>query len=54
MNQVIYLIGGSGISKAKFQLGWEPKMDISETVALTIDWYKRYTVRMYMSYVLNK
>ena len=31
------------ISKAKFQLGWEPKMNISETVALTIDWYKRYT-----------
>lgn len=30
------------ISKAKFSLGWEPKMNISETVALTIDWYKRY------------
>ena len=29
------------ISKAKFNLGWEPKMNISETVALTIDWYKR-------------
>jgi len=31
------------ISKAKFNLGWEPKMNISETVALTIDWYKRYS-----------
>lgn len=30
------------ISKAKFRLGWEPKMNIDGTVALTIDWYKRY------------
>jgi CDP-glucose 4,6-dehydratase len=30
------------ISKAKFNLGWEPKMNICETVSLTIDWYKRY------------
>ena len=30
------------ISKAKFQLGWEPKMNVNQTVALTVDWYKRY------------
>jgi len=30
------------ISKAKFELGWEPRMDINNTIALTIDWYKRY------------
>ena len=30
------------ISKAKFELGWQPKMNISETVAMTINWYKRY------------
>ena len=30
------------ISKAKFLLGWEPRMDINRTVALTVDWYKRY------------
>ena len=30
------------ISKAKFLLGWEPRMDINQTVALTVDWYKRY------------
>lgn len=30
------------ISKAKFQLGWEPRMDINQTVELTVDWYKRY------------
>lgn len=30
------------ISKAKFQLGWEPRMDINQTVGLTVDWYKRY------------
>lgn len=30
------------ISKAKFQLGWEPRMDINQTLALTVDWYKKY------------
>lgn len=30
------------ISKAKFQLGWEPKLNISETVDLTVDWYRHY------------
>ena len=30
------------ISKAKFQLGWEPQMNIDETAELTVDWYKRY------------
>lgn len=30
------------ISKAKFKLGWEPRMNIDQTVALTTDWYKHY------------
>lgn len=30
------------ISKAKFELGWEPRMNIDQTVALTVDWYRRY------------
>ncbi|MDD3037285.1 CDP-glucose 4,6-dehydratase [Bacteroides sp.] len=30
------------ISKAKYQLGWEPRMNIDQTVKLTVDWYKRY------------
>lgn len=30
------------ISKARFQLGWEPRMDICQCVALTVEWYKRY------------
>jgi len=30
------------ISKAKFQLGWEPRLNINQTVELTVDWYKRY------------
>lgn len=30
------------ISKAKFRLGWEPRMDISQTIALTTAWYKQY------------
>lgn len=30
------------ISKARFELGWEPRMGIDQTVGLTVDWYKRY------------
>ena len=30
------------ISKAKFQLGWEPRMNIDECIQLVVDWYKRY------------
>lgn len=30
------------ISKAKFELGWEPRMNIDQTMELTTDWYKRY------------
>lgn len=30
------------ISKAKFRLEWEPRMDISKCVKLTVDWYRRY------------
>lgn len=33
------------ISKAKFRLGWEPAMNIDETVRMTVDWYKKYTQR---------
>ena len=30
------------INKAAFELSWEPKMNINQCIALTIDWYKRY------------
>lgn len=30
------------ISKAKLILGWEPMLDIEQTIELTVDWYKRY------------
>lgn len=30
------------VSKAKFRLGWEPRMNIDQCMALTVDWYKRY------------
>lgn len=30
------------ISKAKFKLGWEPRMNIDQCTALVADWYKRY------------
>lgn len=31
------------ISKAKFLLGWEPKMNIHQCINLTVDWYNRYS-----------
>ena len=30
------------ISKANFRLGWKPSLDIKQTIAMTVDWYKRY------------
>lgn len=30
------------ISKAKFLLGWEPRMNIHQCIKLTVDWYKHY------------
>lgn len=49
------------ISKAKFKLGWEPRMNIDQTVALTMDWYKKYTkgnvydlcINQIKEYILN-
>ena len=32
------------ISKAKFKLGWKPRMNIRQCIALTVDWYKRYRI----------
>ncbi len=30
------------ISKAKFRLGWEPRMNLSQCMEMVADWYKRY------------
>ncbi|MGL6119501.1 MAG: CDP-glucose 4,6-dehydratase, partial [Fusobacteriaceae bacterium] len=30
------------ITKAKFELGWSPKLTIDKSIKLTVDWYKRY------------
>jgi CDP-glucose 4,6-dehydratase len=30
------------ITKAKFELDWEPRLDLSTTVAFTVDWYMEY------------
>ena len=30
------------ISKAQFLLGWQPRMNLDQTVSLTVDWYKSY------------
>lgn len=30
------------ITKARFELGWKPTLDIKETIKLTVEWYKKY------------
>lgn len=30
------------ISKAYFRLGWQPRLNLEQTLQLTVDWYKRY------------
>lgn len=30
------------IHKAKFELGWNPRMNIDQTIKMTVDWYKKY------------
>jgi CDP-glucose 4,6-dehydratase len=30
------------INKAKFNLAWEPRMEINQCISLTVDWYKQY------------
>lgn len=43
------------ISKAKFQLGWEPRMNISQCVELTVDWYYNYrSVKDIYEFCLNE
>jgi CDP-glucose 4,6-dehydratase len=31
------------ITKAQFELGWRPTLNIDQTVLYTVDWYKRYS-----------
>ena len=42
------------ISKAKFKLGWEPRLNMDETVALTVDWYRKYTDKKTQSHHINQ
>jgi len=30
------------ISKARFELGWKPRLKIEQTIEMTVDWYKKY------------
>lgn len=40
------------ISKAMFELGWKPKLNIHQTIEFTIDWYKKYmSEEMYLTCV---
>ncbi len=37
------------ITKARTRLGWRPRLNLQETVALTADWYKRYAAEDVLS-----
>ena len=30
------------ISKARFHLGWKPRLNMEQTIGMTVEWYKRY------------
>ncbi|MFR9619613.1 MAG: CDP-glucose 4,6-dehydratase [Rikenellaceae bacterium] len=30
------------ISKARYRLGWQPRMNADQTIEMTVDWYRRY------------
>lgn len=54
------------ITKAKVKLGWQPRMNIEQCIALVIDWYKKYRdvcdvyelcvdeIKQYLSYSKQK
>lgn len=49
------------ISKAKFILGWEPRMNILQTIQMTVEWYKNYRqstyelcIRQIEKYIVNE
>ena len=29
-------------SKARFILGWKPKLNVDEAIKMTVEWYKKY------------
>lgn len=42
------------INKAKFRLGWEPRMNIKQSILLTVDWYKLYSEEVVYDLCLNE
>ncbi|MCI1648743.1 MAG: CDP-glucose 4,6-dehydratase [Bacteroides sp.] len=42
------------INKAKFQLGWEPRMNLNECISLTVEWYKEYKMGNVYSTCINQ
>ena len=42
------------ISKAKFKLGWEPRMNIDQCAAFVADWYKRYKTEDVYNLCINE
>jgi CDP-glucose 4,6-dehydratase len=42
------------ISKAKFKLGWEPRMNLDQCIELTVDWYRLYKYKDVYSLCLEQ
>lgn len=34
------------ISKAKYRLGWTPRLNINQTIEMTVDWYNKYRSKL--------
>ena len=41
------------IKKAKKELLWQPRLNLDETVSLTVDWYKNYFLDNKVEYLSN-
>lgn len=42
------------ISKARFNLGWKPTLNIDETIEMTVEWYKNYQTKSVYELCVNQ
>lgn len=42
------------IGKARFRLGWEPRTNLAQGIALTVEWYKRYRTESVCDLCVNQ
>lgn len=42
------------VAKARFELGWKPTLNIEKTIAMTVEWYKKYPTKDVYSLCVNQ